>query len=56
MFHDVTGQKQKENKLYDLATIDELTRLYNRRFFTELSLKELNQNWRHRRCVSMLLL
>jgi diguanylate cyclase (GGDEF)-like protein/PAS domain S-box-containing protein len=43
---DVSTQKELEERLRDLATIDELTQLYNRRHFIELAEIELSRSRR----------
>ena len=42
VFHDITERKKTEDELRELASKDDLTKVYNRRFFTELADASLN--------------
>ena len=53
---DITARKENEARLQQLARMDSLTLLYNRRYFIELGLAELNRCQRHNRCVSLLMI
>ncbi len=48
--------EQSQKALKDLATIDELTGVYNRREFNKLLKNELERSWRYSHCFSLLLL
>ncbi len=54
-FKDITYRKQIEEKLRKLATTDELTKIYNRRHFLELSSREFERVKRYRTALSMLM-
>jgi diguanylate cyclase (GGDEF)-like protein/PAS domain S-box-containing protein len=46
-FTDITEEHCLKERLIELATIDELTEVYNRRHFNKVSPKELNRSKRH---------
>lgn len=54
--HDIRTQKKMQQKLHNLATTDELTKLYNRRHFLKVSKSELIRSRRYKRPVSFLLI
>jgi diguanylate cyclase (GGDEF)-like protein len=54
-FKDITYRKQIEEKLKELATTDELTRIYNRRHSLELSSREFERIKRYGAALSMLM-
>ena len=56
IFSDVTEQKQLENKLRDLSSLDGLTGLYNRRAFDETYLREWKRAVRESSPLSLLML
>ncbi|HUP91194.1 MAG TPA: sensor domain-containing diguanylate cyclase [Solimonas sp.] len=56
VFHDVTEQKRREERLYQRATRDPLTGLYNRGHFTELATQELERARRFSEPLSVALL
>lgn len=53
---DITARKENEAKLQEMARMDSLTLLYNRRYFIELSLAELNRCKRHEHAISLLMI
>lgn len=53
---DITQQKEMEEELRQLATIDPLTGAFNRRHFTALADEEVARSRRHERSVSVLML
>jgi diguanylate cyclase (GGDEF)-like protein/PAS domain S-box-containing protein len=55
MLRDITERKKTENQLELLATTDELTGLYNRRFFIEQLEKELRLTLRYKKETSLIL-
>lgn len=55
-FHDISVQKKMQRELHNLATIDKLTKLYNRRYFIKVSKNELKRARRYKRPVSFLLI
>jgi len=55
-FSDVTYRKQAEEKLRIMATTDELTGLWNRRYFMEAAEQELKRSWRYGHPFSLITL
>jgi diguanylate cyclase (GGDEF)-like protein/PAS domain S-box-containing protein len=55
-FHDISTQKKMQQKLHNLAITDELTQLYNRRYFINISKNELKRARRYKRPVSLLII
>jgi len=55
LIEDITERKQLENKLERLATIDELTQVYNRTKFQEVIKSELERAKRYNHPLSMLM-
>jgi len=55
-FRDITEQRALEDQLRRLATLDDLTGVYNRRHFMELAEQELERLHRYRVTLSLLLL
>lgn len=53
VFHDITAQMEMVSMLKKLATTDELTGLYNRRYFSEISQKEVQRAMRYKRELSV---
>lgn len=53
---DITNEQNMIKKLHTLATIDELTRINNRRSFMDLCAVELHKSRRYERPLSLLLL
>lgn len=53
---DVTRRKAVEQRLRELATTDELTRLHNRRHFLELAATEFARSRRYRRPLSLMMI
>jgi diguanylate cyclase len=45
---EIDERRKIQQKLFEQATTDELTKVYNRRFFMELAQKELSRSKRHR--------
>jgi PAS domain S-box-containing protein len=56
VFHDVTEQKRREDRLYQRATRDPLTGVYNRGHFTELGAQEMERARRFSEPLSVALL
>lgn len=56
VLHDITDQKELEKQLYEMATTDVLTNVYNRRHFFKSATKELERMKRYNRTVSLLLI
>lgn len=56
VFHDITDQKQREEKLYKQATRDALTGAFNRGHFTEMATQEIERARRFGEPLSALLL
>ena len=54
-FHDYTEVRELIKQLSDLATMDNLTGIYNRRYFYELAKKELSRAVRYRKPLSVIL-
>jgi diguanylate cyclase (GGDEF)-like protein len=54
--HDISAHKKMQQMLHDLATTDELTKLYNRRHFIKISKSELIRSRRYKRPVSILII
>lgn len=54
--HDISIQKKMQQKLHNLAITDELTKLYNRRYFIKVSISELIRSRRYNRPVSFLMI
>jgi len=54
--HDISIQKKMQIDLHNLAITDELTKLYNRRYFIKTSKNELKRSRRYKRPVSFLLI
>jgi diguanylate cyclase (GGDEF)-like protein/PAS domain S-box-containing protein len=55
-FHDITEQKQLERRLYQSATRDGLTGVFNRGHFTELAAQELERARRFAEPLSIVLI
>lgn len=53
---DITARKDAERKLQEMATLDGLTGICNRRYFLELSEQELKRCRRYHRPLSMIML
>lgn len=53
---DITARKDTERKLQEMATLDGLTGICNRRYFLELSEQELKRCRRYHRPLSMIML
>ncbi len=53
---DITARKENEAKLQELARMDSLTKLYNRRYFIEIGLAELSRCKRHQREISLIMI
>lgn len=55
-FKDITNRKEKETELYEKASTDPLTGLFNRRQFETMAHKEMNKAWRYQTpcCILML--
>lgn len=56
VFHDVTEQKRREDRLYQRATRDPLTGLFNRGHFTEMATLEIDRARRFSEPLSVALL
>lgn len=56
VFQDITEQKQRENKLYERATRDPLTGLFNRGHFSELAMQEIERARRFAEPLSLVML
>lgn len=56
VFHDITEQKRREDRLYQRATRDALTGLYNRGHFTEMATIEIDRARRFAEPLSVALL
>ncbi len=56
IIRDVTPFKKMEDELRRLATIDSLTNIYNRRYFLELSQKEMNRCKRYKHPLSIIMM
>ena len=56
VFHDITEQKRREDRLYQRATRDALTGLYNRGHFTEMATLEIDRARRFAEPLSVALL
>lgn len=56
VLHDITTQKELEKQLYEMATIDVLTNVSNRRYFFKSAIKELERLKRFKREFSLLLI
>lgn len=54
IFHDITEQKKNQEKIYNLAYFDQLTKLPNRSFFFEKLQKILSTSHRHRYKTALL--
>ncbi len=54
-FHDYTEVKLLIDQLSDLATIDNLTGIYNRRYFCELAQKEISRAERYNQFLSLII-
>ena len=55
-FVDITDQKRLENELRELATVDELTAIWNRRFFLEQANRQIKVQSRSGRPVAVLMI
>lgn len=55
-FKDISRQKQLEEQLVRLATVDSLTGAFSRRHFMELATKEIKRSKRYHHAASLLLL
>ncbi len=56
IMRDITDAKLYEKKLYDLSITDELTGLYNRRYFMGAISEEFNRARRYKRTFSLLMI
>lgn len=56
VFDDITASRESERRLIEIATIDALTQVNNRRHFLELAQREFAINQRHQRTLSVLML
>ena len=56
IIRDVTERKQFEEQLYYLSTTDELTGLYNRRYFIKVAADELERAKRYHKYFSLILM
>lgn len=56
VFDDITASRINEQRLIEIATIDALTQVNNRRHFLELAQREFAINQRHQRTLSVLML
>lgn len=56
VFHDITEQKRREDRLYQRATRDALTGIYNRGHFTEMATIEIDRARRFAEPLSVVLL
>ena len=56
LLHDITKNRLRTNKLHRMATVDALTQVRSRRFFTESSLREIRLTARKKGTLSFLLL
>lgn len=56
IIRDVTERKQFEEKLYYLSTTDELTGLYNRRYFIRIAEDELERAKRYQKYFSIIMM
>lgn len=54
IFHDITEQRKNQEKIYNLAYFDQLTKLPNRSFFFERLQKILSTSHRHRYKTALL--
>ncbi len=52
---DITTKKKEENKLKQISIRDELTGLYNRRYFNEILKKEAQRAFRYKEPLSMIM-
>ncbi|MFO7952464.1 MAG: histidine kinase N-terminal 7TM domain-containing protein [Bacillota bacterium] len=53
IIRDITERKTFEKTLYNLTVTDELTRLFNRRYFMQIAAKELNREERYGHTFSL---
>lgn len=56
VFHDITEQKQREERLYQRATRDPMTGVFNRGHFTELSTQEIDRARRFAEPLSLIMI
>jgi diguanylate cyclase (GGDEF)-like protein/PAS domain S-box-containing protein len=56
VFHDITEQKQREDSLYQRATRDALTGIFNRGHFTEMASAEIDRARRFAEPLSLVLM
>lgn len=56
VFQDITESKQREERLYERATRDSLTGVYNRGYFTEAATQEIDRARRFAEPLSLLLI
>ncbi len=54
-FKDITTRKAKENELFEKASTDPLTGLFNRRQFETMARKEISKSWRYKTPCSILM-
>jgi diguanylate cyclase (GGDEF)-like protein len=54
--HDITEIKHLMQQLQDLATQDGLTGVFNRRYFNELTTREISRAFRYHDCISLIML
>ena len=53
--HDVTRHMERMDKLHELATVDPLTGIFNRRYFMKKSEDELNRSIRYQKPCSLIM-
>lgn len=56
VFHDITEQKQREDKLYRQATRDAMTGVFNRGHFTEMATQEIERARRFSEPLSVVMM
>lgn len=54
--HDVTRHLEKMNRLQELATVDPLTGVFNRRYFVQKAKNELNRSIRYKKPCSVIMI
>ena len=55
-YKDISRRKKLEAELKKLATIDSLTKIYNRRYFMELAEKEIDRSHRYKKPLSLIMI